>query len=283
MGRFSVSPAPWRAALVSHLEAMDSPTFVLSSLHREPPSAATQPPAALQKKDAETFSPRARTVVYRSMWAGLSSNPRNPAPPNPHIYQTDLLTTTTDVRMDKVSEMFPALTNAAETASSCAGEHVEGVIWAANAKTQWRIRGRVFMIGPDIESDAAQPVREALKAYMRRQHAGNREADAEADTWDWAKELTAHFGNLSPVMRGSFRNPPPGTPISQTPSSGLGLGQKVENLHDEIARSNFRVLVIVPEQVDQVDLSDPERGRRWRYDLTTQGDEVTWTTTELWP
>ncbi|ATY60155.1 FMN-binding split barrel-related [Cordyceps militaris] len=280
MSRSSVSLAPWRAALVSQLEAMDSPTFVLSSLHRQPVAATTG-------QSTTDAVPRARTVVYRGMWAGLSPNPRNPAPRNPHVYQTDLLTITTDVRMDKVSEMFSgssaAPTRVPEYPKSCAGGPIEGVIWAAHAKTQWRIRGRVYMIGPDIESDAAKPVRQALTVYMRRQHPGNTEADAEDSTWEWAKELTAHFGNLSPIMRGSFRNPAPGTPVSQAPGPGLNLGQKVENLHDDIARSNFRVLVIVPEQVDQVDLSDPDRGRRWRHELTANGDEVVWTTTELWP
>ncbi|PMB71181.1 hypothetical protein BM221_003648 [Beauveria bassiana] len=285
MGRLSVSLAPWRATLVSHLEAMDSPTFVLSSLHRQHGSATT--PSAQRTPDAATFSPRARTVVYRGMWAGLSLNPRNPAPRNPNVYQTDLLTITTDVRMDKVSEMFhepfTISTNAPQTLQSSPGGFVEAVIWAAHAQTQWRIRGRVYMIGPDIDSDAARPVRQALSAHMRRQHAGNTELDVKADGWQWAKELTAHFGNISPVMRGSFRNPPPGTPISQAPGPGLGLGQKVDDLHDEIARKNFRVLAIAPEQVDQVDLSDPERGRRWRHDLILSGDEGTWKTTELWP
>ncbi|TQV96548.1 hypothetical protein V2A60_003063 [Cordyceps javanica] len=285
MSRLPVPLAPWRAALVSHLEAMDSPTFVLSSLHHELDDAATAS-TAQWKGETAAYSPRARTVVYRGMWAGLTSNPRNPAPRNPNTYQTDLLTITTDVRMEKVSEMFTgprAFASPPETLASCAGGPVEGVIWAAHATTQWRIRGRVYMVGPDINSDAAQPVRQALEPYMRRQHAGNIQAGAEANTWEWARELTAHFGNLSPVMRGSFRNPPPGTPISQPPGPGLGLGQKVENLHDEVARRNFRVLVIVPEQVDQVDLSDPDRGRRWRYDLVTTGNEATWTITELWP
>jgi hypothetical protein len=79
-------------------------------------------------------------------------------------------------------------------------------------------------------------------------------------------------------MRGSFRNPPPGTPITETPGEGLRLGQTVDDLEDEISRRNFRVLVIVPEEVDRVDLSDPEKGRRWNYKL-----EAEWKETELWP
>jgi hypothetical protein len=126
------------------------------------------------------------------------------------------------------------------------------------------------MIGPDIDSDEASSAREALMPYMRE--AG------DTEKWSWARELTAHFGNLSPLMRGSFRNPPPGTPITETPGEGLRLGQTVDDLEDEISRRNFRVLVIVPEEVDRVDLSDPEKGRRWNYKL-----EAEWKETELWP
>lgn len=307
-GPAASSPAPWRAAFVSHIEGMDSPTFVLSSVHRRNDTGDPSPAAHGSPEDA--FVPRARTVVYRGMWAGLTENPRNPAPRNPNVYQTDLLTITTDVRMEKVSEMFghslPAAAptgnakqaaaaagagdNAEPLLQSCIGGPVEGVLWAAQAKTQWRVRGRVCMIGPDIESDAGQPVRQLLGAHMRQQGSDGNTAKTTttaahnaAKTWGWANELTAHFGNLSPVMRGSFHNPPPGTPISQEPGPGLGLGQKVDDLHDEVARRNFRVLVIIPDQVDQVDLSDPERGRRWRHDLVNDAGQSLWTTTELWP
>lgn len=291
MSSTPVSPAPWRPALVSHLEGMDMPLMVLSTLHREQNADAA--PSSQWTAETATFSPRARTIVYRGMWADIKPNPRNPAPRNPNVYQTDLLTFTTDARMEKVSELFPKPASAStpESLPSCAGGIAEAVIWAAHAKTQWRVRGRVYMVGPDIESDAAAPVREALEAYMHRKKSGNTGKDGEGEerregdeaSWSWARELTLSFGNLNPVMRGSFRNPAPGTAISQTPGPGLGLGQKVEDLHDEIARQNFRVLVIVPEQVDQVDLTVPDRGRRWIHDLTAEGNGAVWTTTEVWP
>lgn len=131
------------------------------------------------------------------------------------------------------------------------------------------------MIGPDIDSDEASSVREAVKPHMR--HVG------QTEKWSWSRELTAHFGNLSPFMRGTFRNPPPGTPLTEKPEEGLGLGQTVDDLDDEIARANFRVLVLVPEEIDRVDLSDPERGQRWNYKLERTGDGSSWRETELWP
>ena len=61
----------------------------------------------------------------------------------------------------------------------------------------------------------------------------------------------------------------------------LKLGQKVEDLEDPTARANFRVVVIRPDEVESVDLSNPETSRRqyYKYDST----KGAWEHTELWP
>ncbi|GAO20177.1 uncharacterized protein UV8b_00900 [Ustilaginoidea virens] len=280
----ATAAAPWRDAFTSDLESMKSPTFTLSSLHRASSPSSPQTPQ---------FLPRARTVVYRGMWASLQPNSKNknPAPLNPsHTYETDLPTCTTDVRMEKVGEMLDSQgtgrsssgggkASASASASSRVGGPIEAVFWVPDRMTQWRLRGHVCMVGPDIDSDRDVSVREHLAPYMRPVR-GN------VASWSWSRELTAHFGNLSPLMRGSFRNPPPGTPLSSPAGcfDGLGLGQEVDDLDDDVARKNFRVLIIVPAEVDKVDLSDAKKGRRWNYLLerTVGGDEV-WKVTELWP
>ncbi|KJZ78039.1 hypothetical protein HIM_02676 [Hirsutella minnesotensis 3608] len=270
MGNSALSEAPWRSTFLSHVEKQDSPVFTLSSLRSVSSGASSSSEAS--------WEPRARYVVFRGMWACLPVNPKNTADLNPDAYTSHLPTITTDVRMDKTPElMADSAAAASSTTSSGGGGPVEAVFWVDEVKTQWRLRGRSYLVGPDVETDAAAPVRDALKRHMRRTGAG---ADA---SWSWAKELTAHFGNLSPAMRGSFRNPPPGTPLSRKPdeSEGLGLGQKVTTLDDSVARANFRVVVIVPEEVDRLDLSNPERGRRWNYKLDGDGGE--WKITELWP
>jgi pyridoxamine 5'-phosphate oxidase len=147
------------------------------------------------------------------------------------------------------------------------------VFWCSKVKTQWRVRGHAYIIGPDIGSDAAAPVRAAIEKHMR----------GSAKDFSFTRELTAHFGNMSPVMRGSFRNPTPGTPLSEKPSEGEALGQKVEDLHDPIARKNFRVVIIVPEEVDRMDFSDPQKARRWNYLHVGDGTAGTWKITETWP
>ncbi|PTB63980.1 hypothetical protein BBK36DRAFT_1161926 [Trichoderma citrinoviride] len=256
--------APWRSAFLAHAQQAGTATFTLSTLH---------------PLDSNQFVPRARTVVFRGMWASLPENPRNPAPLNPAAFTSDMPTITTDVRMEKVPELMASTQepSASSGAQSAAGGPVEAVFWMEKANVQWRIRGRAYIIGPDIDSEAAAPVRAALQPWMRVVDEGRK------DGWSWSRELTASFGNLSPLMRGSFRNPLPGTPLTQKPEPGQGLGQEVDDLHDELARNNFRVLVIMPEEIDQIDLSDPKRGRRWNHKVEVSGSDISWRTTELWP
>lgn len=279
MSTTSPSAAPWRSAFISHLDAMDQQTFVLSTLHPSPASSLASGGPAV--------TPRARTVIYRGMWAGLAPDSRNPAPLNPEgCYETDLPTFTSDARMEKVPELTDTAGGPARGLSPLAsveGGPVEAVFWVAEAKTQWRVRGRSYVLGPDIDSETAAPVRAALQTYMRRKQGGSSTSAAEpsSSSWSFAREVTAHFGNLSPGMRGTFRNPPPGTPLSEKPSEGLGLGQKVDDVEDEVARRNFRVVVIVPDEVDQVLLTQP--GRRWNYKHVGTENVGSWKITELWP
>ena len=83
------------------------------------------------------------------------------------------------------------------------------------------------------------------------------------------------------VISGTFRAPPPGRPTSEPyDDKNLKPGMKVEDLHDEFARKNFRVVIIRPEEVEQTDLSDPAKTRRqyYAFDQST-GD---WKHQELW-
>ena len=88
---------------------------------------------------------------------------------------------------------------------------------------------------------------------------------------------------------GSWKNPPPGTPVDKEPDQDHQLGQKVTDLNDPIARSNFRVVIIRPEEVEQTDISDPVKARRYKYTFVSKksgpNDEVVgeWKKEELWP
>lgn len=95
---------------------------------------------------------------------------------------------------------------------------------------------------------------------------------------------------------GSWRNPPPGTPThGKEPDADHQLGQKVTDLHDPIARANFRVVIIRPDEVERVDIKDPAKARRLRYTFVVEnagaGEEGEWEeeergewkVEELWP
>ncbi|OJJ50836.1 hypothetical protein ASPZODRAFT_126786 [Penicilliopsis zonata CBS 506.65] len=187
-----------------------------------------------------------------------------------------MLSFTTDVRMEKLQEI-----------NSRSGHAVEAVFWLRDMATQWRVKGLAFGIGAAREEEGEQTARAEIKKAMRVK-AGSEEGSQS--TWSWEREVTTYFANHTPVMRGSFKNPPPGRPRSEIPSDpALKLGQKVEDLHDPVARKNFRVVVIRPVEVDRLDLADYEQPRRWKWRLTNadsvyDGDESgDWEEVELWP
>jgi pyridoxamine 5'-phosphate oxidase len=260
-----------------HISKMESPEFVFSSLQPSKDSNASTP-----------YLPRARTCVFRGMWAELPENDRNKAPLNDRVYESDLLTLTTDVRMAKIPQIMASCRghgNKSQSQGSGGGGPVEAVFWMKDVMTQWRIRGEAYVIGQDIEGPESD---KSSGSAVVKHEVGERmrvlKEDGKKD-WSWAKELTAHFGNLSPGMRGSFKNPPPGTPVSMLPDDkNLRLGQQVTDLHDETARKNFRVIIIKPEEVEQIDLTDPETARRWLWKYCgSEGDLGEWTKEELWP
>lgn len=69
------------------------------------------------------------------------------------------------------------------------------------------------------------------------------------------------------------------------PDKDHQLAQKVTDLHDPIARSNFRVVVIKPDEVEATDISNPETARRRKYTFVAdaQDGKGEWTEEELWP
>ncbi|KAI0175951.1 pyridoxamine 5'-phosphate oxidase-domain-containing protein [Hypoxylon sp. FL1284] len=278
--------APWRELFLEHVGKMASPEFTLSTVR-----SISEPPGPL-------YSARARTCIFRGLFAALPVNPKNPAPLNPEgAYESDFLTFTTDRRMDKMAELLGADPEKEdERRRTRRGAPVEAMFWVRETSTQWRVRGRCYVLGPDLDApDAgAAKVVEELRLGMRKEKKQQSTGSSDEEEWSFSREVTAHFGNLSPLMRGSFRNPPPGAPVAVPVEDGrLALGQRVEDVHDEAARANFRVVVVAPTEVDRADLSDPQRGRRWVYTLRDDGGTEPsvpggvvldgWEKVEVWP
>lgn len=275
------TPAPWRPLFLSHLDKLDSPEFVLSTLEPTDPEHPSKSP----------YLPRARYCIYRGMFGSLPPNKHNTAPRNPSVFDSDLLTFTSDVRMQKIPSLFASGKGKGvpeQSTGSGGGGPVESVFWIKDVGTQWRIRGDAWVIGPDIDSSddsGVRTVKSVLGPRMRVEE-GMEEKKSE---WSWERELAAHFGNLSPGMRGSFKGPAPGRPVANG-SGGLNLGEQVKGLDDEEARKNFRVVVIRPVEVEQLDLSVPDKARRWRWVYVGEDGEAgdmkkvgEWKMEELWP
>ncbi|KAF1824095.1 uncharacterized protein K489DRAFT_378488 [Dissoconium aciculare CBS 342.82] len=268
--------APWRATFLEHVNSMDSPEFVFASLAPATSSSSPTP-----------YVPRARFCIFRGLWAELPENKHNNAPKNERVYQSDMPTFTTDVRMQKVWELFASSPGKAEDVSqvrgSGGGGPCEAVWWNKETKIQWRVKGEAYIVGPDIEGEGEQS-KESSGVRTTKSELGSRMRIVKedgTDKWSWKTELTSHFGNVSPGMRGSFANPPPGKPVDEPFEGDLKVGEKVEDLDDATARQNFRVVVIKPEEVESVDLSDPKTSRRqlYKYDSNTSS----WSQQELWP
>ncbi|KAK8219341.1 hypothetical protein M8818_001075 [Zalaria obscura] len=268
-------PAPWKSAFLEHIGKMESPEFVFSSLHPAPSGSPTP------------YLPRARYCIYRGFWAELPENKHNEAPQNPRIYESEMPTFTSDIRMMKIPEIFGSSSGHAEKEAqmqgSGGGGPCEAVWWVKETGTQWRMKGEAFVIGQDIEgqeqskeSSGVRTVKSELGSRMRVVKEDGK------DDWSWNRELTAHFGNNSPGLRGSFRAPPPGQRTDKPyDDKNLKLGTKVEDLNDPVARKNFRVVVIKPEEVEQLDLNDPATARRQHYTFVDSTGK--WEHEELWP
>ena len=91
---------------------------------------------------------------------------------------------------------------------------------------------------------------------------------------------------------GSFKAPYPGRPKSELPpASDLLPGQKLDNLNDPIARKHYRLVAIIPEEVELLDLVDYEKPQRIKWTFVADekggygGDGLKgrWDKVELWP
>jgi len=188
-------------------------------------------------------------MIYRGSLCRLPENCHNPLH-NAWAWDSDLPTFTTDARMEKVVG-----------AGTTDGAEVEACFWVAGGtQNQWRIRGRCFLLSETLP----EPPKAVTERLRRREHGQG------MGEFSWRREVQAHFGNLTPAMRGSFANPPPGAPLG-CEVGGLVMGGTVENREvlaehgiAKIARDNFRVGVIVPDVVERVDLAAAGGcARRW--------------------
>lgn len=106
--------------------------------------------------------------------------------------------------MSKVHEIFASSAghgDVSQSQGSGGGGAVEAVFWVKETMTQWRISGSAFVVADDVEgegeeSSGVRTLKSEVGARMRCSD------EAKKEEWSWERELTAHFGNCSPGMRG---------------------------------------------------------------------------------
>ena len=138
------------------------------------------------------------------MWSELPENKHNDAPRNPQAYTSDMPTFTSDMRMEKIPEIFASSAghgDKGQSVSSGGGGPVEAVFWMKETMTQWRMRGEAFAVGPDVDEEGDSGSRTVKSQVGKRMKVVD---ESKVGDWNWDREITGHFGNCSPGMRGLF-------------------------------------------------------------------------------
>lgn len=106
--------------------------------------------------------------------------------------------------MSKIPEIFASSAghgDVSQSQGSGGGGAVEAVFWVKETQTQWRVSGVAFVVAGDVEGegDESSGVRTLKSEVGERMRCLDEEKKSE---WSWGRELNAHFGNVSPGMRG---------------------------------------------------------------------------------
>ena len=182
MAHSSSTPrAPWRDLLHSHLEQNKGYEFTIATIGHDSQNRPV---------------PRVRTCGCRGFFPELKLHPSGQEAMkqqvedggNPSIYESDMLSFTTDIRMEKLPQL------------DSSGHAIEAMFWLKDLMVQWRVKGRAFAIGdPKGEDNEEERVsRKQISSRLRTK--GN--AGGDPKKWTWEKTVTEYFANHSPVMRG---------------------------------------------------------------------------------
>jgi hypothetical protein len=90
------------------------------------------------------------------------------------------------------------------------GGPVEAVWWVEEVGTQWRVKGRAFVVADDVEDDEGDSegrsgVRTLKSEVGKRMRLVDESKEKE---WSWEREVERCFGNCSPGIRGTFIHNP---------------------------------------------------------------------------
>lgn len=183
--------APWHDLFNYHLTQNSSSEFTLATTAHD--------------ASRNQLVPRARTCGFRGFFPNPQLHPSaidalktRGEGLNPDVYESDMISFTTDVRMEKVAQIQPSSRSGDK---AFAGNQVELVFWLSDVMKQWRIKGSAFVIGDSDGSVEESEARKEIQRGLRVRPDGHGHTDEE---WTWERQVTTYFANHSPVMRGVF-------------------------------------------------------------------------------
>jgi pyridoxamine 5'-phosphate oxidase len=172
--------APWRDLLDSHLKQTPGYEFTIATIGYD---------------DQQRPVPRLRTCGHRGFFPELELHPKGQEAMdqqvedggNPPVFESDMLTFTTDTRMEKLPQL------------ESSGHAIEAVFWLKDLMTQWRIKGTAYAIGNPQGEDVKEEriSREKIKKTLR-----TKDNESDISKWTWEKAVTKYFANHSPIARG---------------------------------------------------------------------------------
>ena len=200
--------------------------------------------------------PSARTVVFRGFVGEPkeSEHPKKLPDGNPPA-ESSLILVSTDALMSKVGELEES--NGA----------FEVCWWHAGTNQQIRFNGTAHV----YRKDGKIPFPEKhLNRYIRTQ-----------GEWKWEHEYHRLWSSHRPAMRGSFRNPQPGTPLNFEKEQKLRvveLDPEDDSPEAREAKTRFSMLVLEVKQLEILSLDPPPVSNPF---LDTRADPVVGRTTSM--
>jgi pyridoxamine 5'-phosphate oxidase len=179
--------------------------------------------------------PAVRTVVFRGfVGESRDDNPPSKLPGGNPPAESSLFLVSTDALMAKVAEL----------------EQSDGAFevgwWHSGTNQQIRFNGTAHL----YRRNSAIPFAEAhLKQYIRT-----------SGEWTWDAERDRLWKSHRPGMRGSFRNPHPGTPINAEKQKKLQvveLDEEDDGPDAREAKDRFTLVVLEVMEIERLDVDPP--------------------------